>query len=123
MKALVPLLSREENSPEFLEKLKEFQEVVLLVCIDRSDMVGEFGFAAGDMRSATKFMEEMVSALKRRKIKVEDVLEWGETAQKIVQLAQLKKADTVLLKKQSNLHWKKLVEEVEKKLKKKVEIV
>ena len=123
MKALVPLLSHDENSPEFLEKLKTFDEVVLLVVIDRADMVGEFGFAAGDMRSATKLMEEMVSALKRRKIKVEDVLEWGETVQKIVQLAQLKNAEKVLLKKQSNLHWRKLVQEVEQKLGKKVEIV
>ncbi|MFH0714904.1 MAG: hypothetical protein V1847_04225 [Candidatus Diapherotrites archaeon] len=120
MKALVPLLSREENAPEFLEKLKTFDEIVLFVCVDRGEMVGEFGFAASDMLNATKFMEEMVTALRRRRVKVVDVLEWGETIPKIVQLAQSKQVDKVLLKKQSNLHWRKLEEELERKLGKKL---
>ena len=120
---LVPLLSRSENDSAFLELIAEkTEEAVLLVVIDTDSMLGGFGFAASDIRKGSDLMEQMGKALREKRVLVDDVLEWGDTATKIEHLAKLKKAEKVLLKRQENHYFEKLVEELEER-KVKVEVV
>jgi len=115
LKALIPILSKEEWKPEFINKvLEKANNVVLLSVIDRSELGGQFGFAATEIMQANKIMEGIESELKRLKVRVESLVEWGETASKIDHLARLKKCDFIFLQKQGNKYFKDLVAKLEK---------
>ena len=60
MRVLVPLLSKQENSPEFIDKITtRVKEIILLVVVDTNAMVGRFGFAANEIREGNALMEEI----------------------------------------------------------------
>ena len=123
MKGLVPILSKEEWKPEFVNKvLEKADELVLLSVIDRSDLSGKFGFAATEIMQANKIMEGIEAELKKLKVKVESVVEWGQTALKIDHIARLKKCDCIFLQKQGTKYFKDLVKELEKIKDKKVQV-
>jgi hypothetical protein len=123
MKALVPILGREEWRPEFINKaLEKAGELVLLSVIDRSDLNGKFGFAATEIMQANKIMEGIETELKKMKVKVESIVEWGNTALKIDHIARLKKCDFIFLKKQKTKYFTDLVKELEKIKDKKIEM-
>jgi len=115
MRGLVPILSKEEWKPEFVNKaLEKVDELVLLSVIDRSDLSGKFGFAATEIMQANKIMEGIETELKKLKVKVESVVEWGATALKIDHIARLKKCDFIFLQKQRTKYFTDLVKELEK---------
>lgn len=122
-RVLVPLLSHRESDGFFIEKISEGEgEIILLLVIDTKAMPGQFGFAANDIASGNQIMGEMRKALARKKRECCDVIEWGETANKIEHLAMLRNARKVFLVEQESQFFKKLVKELEEKLGK-VEIV
>ena len=87
MKILIPLISRLENDEEFIElAFSEGKEIVLLLVIDTSAMFGGSGFAASDIRQGNGLLEEMKRAAETRGKKVEDITEWGDTQQKIINM-------------------------------------
>ena len=111
----MPILSKEEWKPEFVNKvLEKVDEIVLLSVIDRSDLSGKFGFAATEIMQANKIMEGIETELKRLKVKVESIVEWGETALKIDHIARLKKCELIFLQKQRTKYFTDLVKELEK---------
>lgn len=115
MRVLLPILSQSENDEKFLEKaFQGVKEAVVLLVVDRNAMTGLFGFAATEIMQGNKMVEEIADWLKGEKIKSEEVIEWGDTALKIEHVAKLKKADKIVLKKQSNQYFKQLVEKLEK---------
>ena len=123
MKILIPILSRHENDELFLETaLSEASEVILLVTIDGSALVGKFGFVASELSAGSKIMESLAKQLRARKMKVDECVEWGDTTTKISQLAQVKKADKIVLQNQQNQYFERLVLTLEKELSKKVRV-
>ncbi len=122
MKILIPLLSETENEAAFLEKATEGADnVILLVVVDASPKE-KFGFTASFIQKARSVMEEVKETLAKKKKPCEDVMEWGDTQSKIVNLSRLKKADKVVLKKQDNHYFRQLVKKLEEE-KIKTEIV
>lgn len=115
LKILLPLLSKMENSQNFLAKaLENCEEIILLVVVDKDAMVGQFGFAANDIMQCSQLLEELSNEILKRKIKCEDILEWGNTEQKILQLAELKKVDKIVLLKQGNKYFEDLLKKLQK---------
>lgn len=111
----MPLLSRNEGNADFLAKaLENVEETVLLLVVDKDAMIGQFGFAATEIMQGNQLLEELSEKIKAQKIKCEDILEWGNTEQKILQLAELKKADKIVLLKQGNKYFEDLLKKLQK---------
>ncbi|MEK6957482.1 MAG: hypothetical protein AABW99_00680 [archaeon] len=114
MIVLLPILSEKENDDAFLEAaLKGAAHVILLIVVD-ADSKQEFGFATSQIQKARKVLEEVKTAIGKKRKKSEDILEWGDTKSKIMNLALLRKVDKVTLKNQDNQYFKELVEALEK---------
>jgi len=114
MAVLIPLLSEKENDEEFLEQaLKGTKEVILLIVVD-ADSKEEFGFAASHIKTARLVMEEVKATIGKKRKRSEDIIEWGDTKNKIMNIALLRKVDCVILKKQENQYFDELVKNLEK---------
>ncbi len=113
----MPLLSKREASPKFIEAVAaNAKEIILLLVIDTSAMVGQFGFAAGEIAQANALMQQVKSALGRKRKTCDDVIEWGDTATKIGHLAQLRAVDRIYLVRQDNQLFRRLLGELREKL-------
>ncbi len=111
---LIPLLSKQENNPDFLNSATQgFDHVTLLAVIDRMEIVGRFGFMANEIRSASQSLEKIKTFLEAQGKMVDDVLEWGETEQKIEHIAALRDCAKIVLVKQENQYFKKLLKKLE----------
>ncbi|VVC00731.1 Uncharacterised protein [uncultured archaeon] len=109
MKILVPILSEKEDDPEFLEKVsKGATEIILLLVVDPSPKE-RFGFAAGFMQKGRAVMESARKRLGEKRKSAEDVIEWGDTQSKIMNMALLRKADKVIFYRQQNQYFNELV--------------
>lgn len=117
MRVLVPLLSKKEDSDEFVERVTaKAKEIILLIVIDTAAMSGQFGFAAGEIALANALMQKMKNAIGKKRKTCEDIIEWGNTATKIEHLAMLKEVDKIYLVRQDNQLSKKLLRELEERL-------
>src|SRR3989344_2479313 len=113
MKVLIPILSELENDDAFLEKaLSGAQEAILLLVVDASPKE-KFGFTTSHIAKARAVMEEVKKAVGKKRKTAEDVIEWGDTQGKIVNMALLRKVDRVFLKKQDNQYFGELVKKLE----------
>lgn len=113
MKVLIPILSENENDEQFIEEaIKGAKEAILLLVIDANPKQ-EFGFTASHIQKGRKVMEIVRESLGKKRKKSEELIEWGDTKSKILNLALLRKVDKVAMKKQENQYF----EELAKKLK------
>ena len=109
---LLPILSDEENDEQFLEKaLKGTRDIIILIVVD-SDSKQEFGFATSQIQKARSVMEEVTEIIGKKRKRYEDIIEWGDTQNKILNLALLRKVDKVVLKKQENQYFEELVKKL-----------
>ncbi len=109
MKILIPVLSEKEDDPEFLEKAsKGATDVILLVVVDPSPKE-RFGFAAGFLQKARGIMDNAKKLLGQKRKSVEDIVEWGDTQSKIINIALLRKVDKIVFYKQHNQYFNELV--------------
>jgi len=117
IRVLVPLLSKMEAEPEFIEKVaKKAQEVVLLLVIDTNAMTGGFGFATSEIAAGNALMQKAKIALGKKRKTCNDVIEWGDTATKIEHFAQLHQVDKIYMVKQDNQFFQKLLKDMKEKL-------
>src|SRR3989344_1411988 len=91
MKILLPIITREENSPEFIDAATQNADnVLLLLVIDTSEMPAwQFGFAAGEIMQGTDFLEDLKKSVGKRKKSAVEITEWGNTVSKIAHIAEL----------------------------------
>ena len=123
MKILIPLLSKEENKQEFLEKVSgSGKHITLLTVIDTHSGKEKFGFAASQIGSCSSLAEEIRDKLKESIPDIDYIMEWGDTLTKIEQIAELKKIDSIVLKRQQNQFFEELVKQL-KERKLKVEVI
>lgn len=121
---LIPIISKKEDNPDFLtEATKGFEQVFLLAVIDQSELVGQFGFVATEIRTATQIVEKIKAFLESQGKKTEEIIEWGSTIQKIVKIAEIRNCNKIVLVKQDNQHFKKLIKQIEENTSKKIELL
>ncbi|MCR4335973.1 MAG: hypothetical protein NUV57_05580 [archaeon] len=114
MTVLIPLLSEKENDEEFLEQaLKGTKDIILLIVVDANSKE-EFGFATSHIQTARIVMEDVKTSIGKRRKRAEDIIEWGDTKNKIMNIALLRKVDKVILKKQENHYFEELVKNLRK---------
>lgn len=124
MKVLIPLVSKKENNPDFLQKATEgAKETILLLVIDKRELVGQFGFAASEIMQGNMLIEQIKKFLETKGKRARDIMEWGETTTKIEHTALLQKVDKIVLLEQKNEYFKSLVKQLSKKMAGKIEII
>jgi len=110
LKVLVPLLSKKETHPLFVEKVaNKAKEIILLLVIDTHAMSGGFGFATNEIAGGNHLMQEVKTALGKKRKTCNDIIEWGDTATKIEHLAQLQRIDKLYIVNQDNQTFKDLL--------------
>lgn len=121
MKVLIPLVTRAEDDPRFLSSAaKGADEVALLLVIDTAEMLGKFGFAGSEIMRGTALMGKIKARLAGKK--VEEIVEWGGTVTKIIQVAERENADLIALKRHDSLYWRQLEEKIRGGTERKVEV-
>lgn len=117
IKVLVPLLSKREAEPAFINLVaSKAREVILLLVIDTNAMSGEFGFATNEIAVGNALMQKTKIGLGKKKKTCNDVIEWGNTANKIEHLAMLHMVDKIYVVKQDNHFFKKLLRDMRENL-------
>ena len=86
--------------------------MILLLVVDANPKE-KFGFTTSFISKARAVMEEMKKAVGKKRKTAEDVIEWGDTQSKILNMALLRKVDKVFLKKQDNQYFKNLLKKLE----------
>ena len=123
-RALIPLISKKENNKELVEQACQgTDEVVVLLVVDTEAMPGQFGFAASDIGHGNGLMQEVKMMVEQQGKECNDLMEWGDTETKIIHLIQLRGIDKIVLLKQENQFFKKLVKSLGAQTKAKVEII
>lgn len=118
VKVLVPLLSKREAHPIFIEAIaSKAREVTILLVIDTHAMTGQFGFATNEIAAGNHLMELVKEAVGKKRKTCNDVIEWGDTATKIEHLAMLHSVDKIYLVWQDNQFFKKLLQDMQETLK------
>ena len=121
MKVLIPLVTRLEDDPNFLANAtRNCDEAVLLLVIDTTEMLGKFGFAASGIMQGTALMGKIRAKLPGKK--VEEAMEWGGIAAKIVQVAERENADSIALKRHDSLYWRRLEGKIREGTERKIEV-
>ncbi len=116
-KILVPLLSKREGENEFIEAVAPGAgEIILLLVIDTNAMAGGFGFAAGEIAVGNALMQYVKTAFGKKRKTCNDIIEWGDTANKIEHLAELNQVAKIFVVKQDNDFFKKLLKDMKEKL-------
>ncbi len=116
-KILVPLLSKRESEEEFVATVAPGAgEIILLLVIDTHAMVGGFGFAAGEIAVGNALMQKVKTAFGKKRKTCNDIIEWGDTANKIEHLAELNQVAKIFVVKQDNDFFKKLLKDMKEKL-------
>ena len=120
MKVLIPLITKQENNPAFLEEAAgKAKEVVLLAIVDDDVLAkGRFGFAANEIRHSNAFLAEVKQLLEKKGKEVKDISEWGDTERKICNIAKLNHVSKVSLKKIDNAFFRELEAGLHRELKK-----
>ena len=113
MKVLIPILSETENDEVFLERaLEGAKDIILLLVVDASPKE-RFGFTTSHIAKARAVMEELKKEVGKKRKSAEDVIEWGDTQSKVLNMALLRKVDKVVLKRQENQYFNELVKKLE----------
>ncbi len=116
MDVLIPILSKTENQDTFLDTAAEGAgKIYLMIVVEAKNLEYDFGFTTGQISLGNQLMEDIKKYLTEKGLLVFDVLEWGETIPKITNFYFLKKIKKVVLKKQENDYFKKLVKELKGK--------
>ena len=118
VKILVPLLSKREAEPAFVEAIAgKGHEITLLLVIDTNAMAGRFGFATSEIGMGNALMQRLKAELGKKRKACNDVMEWGDTASKIEHIAQFYGIGRIYVVKQGNDYFRKLLADMKEKLK------
>ncbi|MDD4250927.1 MAG: hypothetical protein PHX27_01910 [Candidatus ainarchaeum sp.] len=114
MHVLAPLLSRKENSDEYITAItKGADKITLLQIIDR-DFMNKTSTAMGEVMQFSNIMTQIKKKIGLKRKKCEEITEWGSTNKKILSIAIIQKADKVVLVEQKNEFFKELLAEFKK---------
>lgn len=124
VRSLIPLISKKENNKELVARAcLGTDEVIVLLVVDTDAMPGQFGFAASDIGHGNGLLQEVKVLVEQQGKECNDLIEWGDTETKVIHLVQLRGIDRVVLLKQENQFFKKLVKRLGEQTSAQVEIV
>ncbi|MBM3282126.1 MAG: hypothetical protein FJY86_02175 [Candidatus Diapherotrites archaeon] len=116
MRVLVPILSPADANDVFVQHISENASVVyLLLVLDPKSASASFGFKTSEIMAGRETIDKMKLKIKENKRLCTDILEWGNTLEKIVQIAEMKQVEKILLHNgKSNAYFQHVVADIQK---------
>ncbi len=110
MEVLIPLLSKNENSAEFLDaSLNGADSATVLLVIDKNSPHMEYGYGTSQISQGSSLMEEVKAEAEKRVGSCESILEWGSTEAKVINAAKMRKGRIVALMRSEHAEFERLV--------------
>ncbi|MEK6973599.1 MAG: hypothetical protein AABW72_06220 [archaeon] len=110
---LIPLVSKRENDPLFLnEALQGIKQVILLLIVDTNNSSKTFGFNAMEISQGSALMEDAAKIIGQKKKKCDTILQWGDTFTVIDHIAKLKQCSFIKMIKQDDENFEKLYDKL-----------
>lgn len=95
---LVPVLTERENQPDFIERLKACNKLIMVFVVDKTVLNHvPTGFAGSRIGSAQEVMEDIKKNLPEN-VMVKDFVEWGDWYDKIENMARLESVDEIIMR-------------------------
>ncbi len=116
MRVLVPILSPADANDAFVQHISENASVVyLLLVLDPKSASASFGFKTSEIMVGRETIDKMKLKIKENKRLCTDILEWGNTLEKIVQIAEMKQVEKILVYNgKSNAYFQHVVNDIQK---------
>lgn len=116
MRVLVPILSHSDVDDVFVQHISEQASVVyLLLVLDPKSASASFGFKTSEIMSGRETMDKMKLKIKENKRLCTDILEWGNTLEKIAQIAEMKQVEKILVYNgKKNPYFQHVVNDIQK---------
>jgi hypothetical protein len=109
MKVLVPLLTGNENLPEYIEVItSKVDNIILLQIIDK-EFMKKTSAAMSEVMHFHSLMDEMKKSIGAKRKSYSEITEWGKTTQKIASIAILQKVDKVVFIEQKNKFFEEII--------------
>ncbi|MFH0970792.1 MAG: hypothetical protein V1776_05025 [Candidatus Diapherotrites archaeon] len=123
-RVLIPVLHPDDCSDFFLYHSTEDASVVYLLLVLDAHSLSSFGFKTSEIMRGRELVERMKEKIKGNKRLCTDILEWGETIEKLVQIAEMKKVDKICLRQPDNQsYFQQWVDSIKEKTSIPVEII
>ena len=125
MRVLVPILSPSDANEAFVQHISENSSVVyLLLVLDPKSASASFGFKTSEILQGRETMDKMKQKIKEKKRLCTDILEWGNTLEKIAQIADMKQVEKILVfNPGSNEYFQHMVNDIQKNTPITIEVV
>jgi hypothetical protein len=95
---IIPILTEQENSPTFIEKIKQCNKLILLFVVDKTFLNHvPTAFTSARISAAQEVMDDIKRKIPQN-ILVKDTIEWGDWCDKIENIARLEGADEIVMK-------------------------
>lgn len=116
MRVLVPVLSPADADDVFIQHIADNSSVVyLLLVLDPKSASASFGFKTSEIMAGRETMDKMKAKIKENKRLCTDILEWGNTLEKIAQIADMKQVEKILLYNgKKNAYFEHIVNDIQK---------
>jgi hypoxanthine-guanine phosphoribosyltransferase len=116
-RVLIPVLSPHDAQPEFISRISTDASVVyVLLVLDKDSLHSSFGFKTSEIMRGREVVEKIKEEIKKNKRLCTDILEWGNTIEKIAQIAEMKQVDKIVLyNAEKNEHFHTIAEDIAKK--------
>ena len=125
MRVLVPILNPSYAQEPFIQHVvREASVVYLLLVLDPKSAHNPFGFKTSEIMLGRETVDLVKSKIKEHKRLCTDMLEWGDTLEKMVQIAEMKNVDKILLYNgENNPHFVHTINDIQSRTKIPVECV
>ncbi len=125
MRVLVPILNPSYSQEHFIQRIvRDASVVYLLLVLDPKSAHNPFGFKTSEIMLGRETVDLVKNKIKENKRLCTDMLEWGDTLEKIVQIAEMKNVDKIMLyNAENNPHFVHTINDVQSRTKIVVECV
>lgn len=97
MRILIPILSHKDCVDTFVAQAVKGASVVHVLLVLDSNSLHDFGFKASEILNGRKTMDVLKKSICSHKKLCNDIVEWGNTIEKIAQIAEMKQVKKIVL--------------------------
>jgi len=108
--SLIPILSFKENDNFFVKQAFQGSNSALVLLVVDTNLKESGYFTTSRIAKGRETVVGIIEKAKRKKKKAEELIEWGNTKEKIISTAKINGIKTIVLMKQNSDFFKDIVE-------------
>lgn len=97
MRILIPVLSPKDCADAFVSQAVKGASVVHVLLVLDSNSLADMGFKASEILNGRKTTDALKQSIRAHKKLCNDIIEWGNTIEKIAQIAEMKQVKKIVL--------------------------